>query len=205
MTRSEIIQRVLIKLDEVTEFEEHDDVIEATVDSLLDESANDLLMVLPYPLLPLLELETTSLTQMGTGDYTNSYGYIPLPDDYLRLGQLKMQEWERPVFYAYPDGSAIAQKQQNPILRGGVSKPVCVYSGVTKGKRLYYYSLPAGTDPHVVDTAVYVKRHEADMLDGELIQPLTWQCVANTAQVMNMPNVQQLADTQVKNWLARYG
>lgn len=194
MTRSYIIQRVLIKLDEISEQEESFDSLRSLADNLLDESANDLLMLLPFHWLPLTGMQIVQEDQEEVGQY----GYIKLPADFLRLGKLKLNEWGKPVFYAYPEGHPVAEKQSYTNLRGGTAKPVAVISKSNAGKRLYYYSV---INNHDVEELDYVKVHEGDEMPDNLIDPLTWMCAAKVLQAMGEPKGQEAATTQVNNWI----
>lgn len=194
MTRSYIIQRVLIKLDEISDLEESYDSLQSLADNLLDESANDLLMLLPFHWLPLIALQPEQSDFITNGQT----GYIKLPENFLRLGKLKMTQWEKPVFYAYPEGHPVAEKQSYPNLRGGTAKPVAVISKSATGKRLYYYSV---IDVHNNEDSSYVKVHEGDQMPDYLIDPLTWMCAAKVLQTMGEPKTQEAAMMQVNNWI----
>jgi len=194
MTRSFIIQRVLIKLDEISELEESFDSLRSLADNLLDESANDLLMLLPFHWLPLTGMQPANDEQVENG----TTGYINLPADFLRLGKLKMTQWQKPVFYAYPEGHPVAEKQSYPSLRGGTAKPVAVISNNETGKRLYYYSVK---DSHMVEDLDYVKFHEGDQMPDNLVDPLTWMAATKVLQAMGEAKGHEAAMMQVNNWI----
>lgn len=135
-SRAQIIDKVLAKLDEITVFDEAQEVPTVSlVDKLLDESTIGMLRHAPLHMLSPVKINTESIeddihfkiTDVPVG---NEYGYFLLPEDFLRLFSFKMVSWRRPVTEAITEQDKRYLDQFNPFTMGGVVKPVVV---ITRG------------------------------------------------------------------------
>ena len=157
MTKTEIIRRVKILMEELTPFDDglivlNSDVkpIESYIDNSLQPSCDEMLKQCPLHL-------TTPKTLVTNGkltarlDNNKNIGTLTLPSDFIRLHTFKMRGWERPIQRLISVENPDYIKQLNPFTRGGNSKPVMVRkSGIVE---IYTYD---ASDR--VETALYVAR-----------------------------------------------
>jgi hypothetical protein len=126
-TRSEIINMVLAKLDE---FETHtgasQNPSDVLVDSIMDESALNMLRNAPKAMLIPIKVNTSAAGFIHAKDLTNGTGNIALPADFIRLYSFKMKAWKQPITDYISIVNPKYKHQQTSAIRGGVSKPVVV-------------------------------------------------------------------------------
>jgi len=79
-------------------------------------------------------------------------GFLPIPDDFLRLVSLKMKGWNRSVSAVAEEGSDIEMMQRNKYTRGTTIKPVCVFVNRADGKKTIEYFGGSGE----VERALYM-------------------------------------------------
>jgi hypothetical protein len=139
-TRQEIINQVLAKLDEITVFDDAQQVPTiALVDKLLNEAAIDMLRNAPLQFLTPITLDTESSSLVHTKITNEGYGYIVLPANFLRLYSFQMRTWRRPVSLAIGVDNPKYRLQHNKITRGGIAKPVVVILDRIKPKPAQVY------------------------------------------------------------------
>lgn len=130
--RAELISKVLTKLDEITVFEEEQEVpIVDMADQLLNESAINMLLNAPVHMLPSVKINPTSTTLNHFKDLENGWGYVGLPSNYLRLYRFKMAAWNRSVTEAISVHNPKYKLQHNKHTRGGIAKPVAAINQIT--------------------------------------------------------------------------
>lgn len=146
---------------------------EAAGSELLDDGMN----------IPLLKADSSS----NVVTYEDGTGYLPLPEDFMRLVIFKLSLWKRPVVTALSDTDPryFLQKSRFTGIRGGIDKPVCAISTGDESKVLEFYSVaPGGTA--VVEKAKYLP---LPMISAEndipickrLVRPIYYQCAALVA------------------------
>lgn len=146
-TRNAIINQTLAKLDEITVFDEAQQVpTVALVAKLLDEATIDMLRNAPLHLLEPTKVNTESATLNHYKDADNGWGYVGLPTDFLRLYSFKMEVWHRPVTKAISIESPKYALQKNKITRGGLAKPVVAINQWTEVNDGSVYD-----DPDIID------------------------------------------------------
>lgn len=131
MFRSDIIEQVLAKLDEITVFDDAQQVpTVALVDKMLNESTINMLRHAPLQFIKPTKINTDSevLNHQTREDGT---GHIGLPDDFIRLYSFKMTPWLRPVSEAITIQHPKYKLQFNKITRGGIAKPVVAVKEMT--------------------------------------------------------------------------
>lgn len=76
----------------------------------------------------------------------SGYGYVSLPDDFMRLVVFKMSDWARPVVEPISDTDPryFLQKSRFPGIRGNTEKPVCAITTNASGKVMEFYSCTGG-------------------------------------------------------------
>jgi hypothetical protein len=123
-TKATIISTVLAKLDEITVFDEAQEVPTVSlVEKVLQEGVTNMLRNAPLHMIEPVKVNTESSTLNHHQD-EDGHGYIGLPDDFLRLYSFKMTVWQRPVSVAITTQNPKYDLQKNKFTRGGVSKPV---------------------------------------------------------------------------------
>lgn len=200
MTRQELINMVKTKVDEISPLDAeitpvslmNDKSVDSFADGLLDECAKEVLMRAPS-----LKVKGTQEQVEAHGNKDGS-GYVVLPEGFLRLLEFRMAEWERSVTEAAEPGSVVAQMQGNRYLRGGISKPVCVYGKRGGEAVLEYYTVKKR---HDVGRFVYVKEALAENVPVELQDVLTWWCASRVLQIFGNVNGAQLAYERGKSLL----
>lgn len=84
-----------------------------------------------------------------------TYGFIKLPDDFMRLMVFRMNDWERPVYEAMnlDDPNTLKMYTRFAGIRGTPQKPKCIYGLRSIGRVLEFYSCK--TQQAKVQQAVY--------------------------------------------------
>jgi hypothetical protein len=197
MDRKTIIQKVVIKLDEVAPFGEGLVVsatnidtkpIEKYVDEMLDESTNELLLTLPTHLLP-----NSKMTISDQITITDNIASIKLPADYLRLGYVNFPSWERPVKQTITESSPTYSLQKNEYTRGGLAKPVVVIKkDATLKKVLECYTVTDDNTNTTGGEVVYVKLTTPDNLPDNLIPALIMLCATKVLNIIGQVQLSQV-------------
>lgn len=204
MDRAALIERVKVKLDELTPFEEslavalpNADIkpVESYIDEALNEAGEEVL--LRVPLHKLNPVRGVAPIAVPTED---GIGYVNCPDDFLRLYSFKMEGWQREVEYPISEGSFHYKLQRNKHTRGGVAKPVVVLNHrATAAKQLEYYSLPDGV-AHKVEKLLYVPVQLAEDVAENLQVLVIWVCARKVMEVLSIKE-SEVAETEVQRLL----
>jgi hypothetical protein len=127
MTRAEQILKIKAFLDEMASGFEgltitNDDPkpLDTIIDSVLDSSVDEV-----YKLLPLHLLSASTLT-ITPNTIVNGVATLALPNDYLKLAELKYASWTYPATKEISEDNPLFELQLNPYTRGGKTKPVVV-------------------------------------------------------------------------------
>jgi len=203
--RLTLINYVKAKLDEIipegegVQFAVEDDVnisdpLNLIINAILDEAAKRVLLNAPLHFLDPVKSATTS----GTADPGDSkIGYIPLADNFVRLVSLKMAEWKREVTRAINAGDKRYKVQRNKYTRGGLCKPVAVFSFRTiesaQKRVLEYYSVDSS---HAIDWLYYIQETSAQDMQSNLIDALTWVAAAMVLQITERIDLAKVAFEQ---------
>lgn len=189
MERSALINKVKTRIDEVSASGdvivdvgvENTKPFDSIIDELLDESALEILLKAPFYRLPVYK--ATNLTAVkDTND--DKIGSIALPGDFIRLVSFKMKGWLQPVLSFALPGDAVAIKQSNKYIRGGVAKPVAVLYKDDSNMYINYYSVASASD-HQVTEFNYIKMLTADgITDDQLVDAMCWICAGKTLGVL---------------------
>lgn len=164
MTREELINKVVVKLEEVSPFEHDEDLlaisytpesnvkpIRTYIDQTLDEACNDVLSIIPLHL-----IRPTDFLQKAK--IVASENYVVLPYDFLRLYAFRFSEWEREVCIPITTTNPQYKFQWNIYTCGKPTKPVCALNTNARGEKiLEYWSLRNPQSPNLVK-AQYVAR-----------------------------------------------
>lgn len=190
MEREQIINRVVCCLDEAGITQSMDPLLENPIENFLDEAGRELLKVAPaYSFKG--KYANFSTQNSGLIDNGDGSGSVLLPAAFVRLVSFCMEGWQRDATHLYTVDDAIARKQSNPYLRGGVANPVVVLSG----HRLHYYSLPKGAE-HAIKNAELLIHIPVDLLDDVLIDPLAWLTASKVLDVLRENEQAEMARGQ---------
>lgn len=200
MTRKEIIVKVKLRLDELGPFEEGQVVDSGRIDHFLDDGVKRLLMIIP----PYIPTPASFLDQTSTGGSVafadNKSGYVPLPDDYLRLVSFKMDCWSRAVTSAISEFDPLYAKQGNEYLRGTHTKPVVVFRNDSDlGRILEYYSVTEGQ--HGAERGLYLASCVAEELEDDLVDPLSWLVAGQILSTVGEFDLAKTAEGKVVEWI----
>lgn len=199
MDRQSIIQKVQLKMDEITPYDSGEIINDSFIDELLDDSVKTLLLRLPGYLCPPTNMGIATGTSNGDGT-----GHVELPDDFIRLISFKMSEWKRAVTTPISEDHPLYNLQKNTFLRGGINKPVVVIrnnynsNSSASEKLLEYYSVNSS---HSISRAVYVKSDVAENLPTELIDALAYQCASDAFVIMEQGEQAKLALAKVDEYI----
>ena len=203
MGRSELINKVKTRIDEVSASGdvivdvgvENTKPFDSIIDELLDESALEILLKAPFYRLPVYK-ETNLTATKDTND--DKIGSITLPNDFIRLVSFKMKGWLQPVLSFALPGDAVAIKQSNKYIRGGVAKPVAVLYKDDTNMYINYYSVASASD-HQVAEFYYIKRLTAEgITDDQLVDAMCWICAGKTLGVLGEKGLVELCYENAK-------
>jgi hypothetical protein len=187
MTRAQIIQAVKVRLEELTPFSEglvvlspSDEVKPVTsyIDSLLNESADEIKMLLPLHML-------TPVTLNAPVTVNDGVGTIELPADFLRIHSIKAPAWERDVTQAISPENPMYALQRNRFTRGKSAKPVVAINRTSTKKVLELYSV-SSTD---MEKKLYIPQTPAEALSDKLIPYLVLMCAIKVSNVLERADV----------------
>lgn len=195
MNRTALINQVKSKIDElspsdalIVEVGQDDNKpIDTIIADLLDESAKEVL--LKAPVHRLIATGSTNAGVAVSGD--SKIGTIDVPSDYLRLVELKMTDWLRPVTELVPQGAPLANMQYNKYLRGGLSKPVAVLSHRSNKMVIEYFSVDTN---HTVDRFLYIKKDVAENIPEVLQDALCWICASRVLAIFGKTEGAKIAE-----------
>jgi hypothetical protein len=205
MERNRIIVKVKLRLDELGPFEEGQVVDSGRIDHYLDDCVKRLLLIVP----PHMCKPTSFAGETPVPFTDNKSGYIPLPDAFVRFVALKMHSWSRTVNNAITELNPLYRRQSSPYIRGSNDKPVVVFrhepalvtafSPKTLGKCLEYYSVLTGD--HVITRGLYLASCVAELLDDNLVDPLSWLVAETILSAVGETDLAKSANAKVGEWI----
>lgn len=146
-----MVQRVLVKLEELSPYNQDTAFtadaqmgnvikpVRSYIDATLDEAIKECVGMLPFRLMSDDIVNDNSLSATVDED---GVGCIVVPKDIIRLVELKFKDWERSVVTTSDRSSQVYTLQQNRYTRGGLAKPVVVWSEDDGDDQWLCYSLP---------------------------------------------------------------
>ena len=179
-TRAQLIQRVALKMDEVSPNVTVDDLtVDASdgnplytlIDGLIDGGALELFSVAPYWRLKQTEFGDILLEGVGSARTINDGGTtiparkvirLKVPDDFLRVAEINHTSFQRPITEVVQEISELGKRQHNPFLMGKEARPVGVMShglwGSTQCREIDCYSVSSSVDSTSGVTATYIPK-----------------------------------------------
>ncbi len=185
MNRQALINQVKSKIDELSPDDaiiinvgsEDEKPIDTMINDLLDESAKEVLIKAP---LYRLSATSSSNTAIPNPD-DDKIGTIDVPSDFLRLVELKMADWKRPITELSSPGSPVALNQYNKHLRAGVSKPVAVLYNRSTKLVIEYFSIDTSSE---IERFLYIKKDVAENVPEVLQDALCWICASRVLAIL---------------------
>lgn len=211
MTRTQIIDLVIAKMDEVHPFAQGETIHDVQIGKQLDNAAVSLIEMLPSVLAHPVSAEGPfTISNHKSGARLD----IECPGDFVRLHRVTLSDWERPVIELMPDGIKLLYEQDYEMIRATIRRPKAAL--YTKDSTDYITCYPAPVIeppeeppavPEYVTEFVYVQRPTAaESLDDSLIDMLAWKAagliytisrqseLANTCYTM----LNQMIETKLK-------
>jgi hypothetical protein len=174
MTRNQLIEKVLARMDEMNTMSEGATIVDYQVEAELDNSAVELMTILP----PYLCAPSTATPAVTAGE-------IACPTDFLRIAELKMSGWDRPVSSLIP-----INHQRVTYSLYDYYKPSAKYpSGVLKNTgsssgAMFKIKVEPWKTGDTVATFIYVKRPaNAEAIPDELADIFAWLCASRVYRV----------------------
>ncbi len=185
MTRSQIIQVVRARLDEINPLDQGTTILDPQIDAQLDSAAVSLMELLPsimaYP-----ATASPTLVNHVPGISID----IECPTDFLRLHRLRLghvtdslKQWTRSVTDLLPAGHPKVDTQQYKHVKATLHKPFGVLKRGATDIITCYPDCGGSIDDHSVAEFMYVKRPvdpitnqpKAEVLNDNLIDMLAWK------------------------------
>jgi len=198
MERAGIIDLVKIKMDEFTP-EGVSLPFDDFIGPLLDESALELLGKAPLYLLTPTQIPLTENTPPSSiVVYADDKAYIPVPEDYVRLYEIKYPLWKRAIRKAITPEDPEYGKQDNEYLIAGYGRPVVavVYKTNNQDVAIRYFECGKVIDPGqtvLTPTALYIQTCKPEELNDILVDSLSWLCTTKVLGVLGQPDKARMA------------
>ena len=199
MTREELIKMVALKMDEISSsndvivqvLESDNNPLYTLIDSLLNESVNDVLMKAPiYRLHNHIVSVTASRAATSNGI---KVAIIDVPEEFLRFVSIVDNAFQRPIVELAVEGDDTDKRQHNKFLVAKQAKPVAVISNsVSQGRIITCYSY--GNDGQPSPEFNYIKRYDDDNLDEYQTDIVTWVCAGRVFSAQGDINKSKICD-----------
>ncbi len=170
---SDLVKEMLIAMDEVSHDELNDIFADDSEDEMkqaIETAAQQILLQAPAQMLQPKRV-VVSLNGNGKQDYdpiqtqyTDGHGTLVIPDDWLRLVELRLRSWQNSLTMLMEPGSKEAQMQSSRWTRGTPQKPKgMITTSPTTGKRVLMYWTAGRYDATHDNPANKVYDHEVDL------------------------------------------
>ena len=182
-TRAQLIQRVALKMDEVSPSIAAADLIAVDasdgnplytlIDGLIDGGALELFSVAPYWRLKQVTFGNDSIEfeAVGTARTVNDGATtiparkmirLKVPDDFLRVAEINHVSFQRPITEVVQEISEMGKRQHNPFLMAKEARPVGVMShgvwSTTQCREIDCYSVASSYSSKSDVTATYIPK-----------------------------------------------
>lgn len=170
---SDLVKEMRIAMDEVKHDEDNDifaDDSDEEMKQAIETAAQQLLLQAPAQML-LPERVVVSLNETGKQDYdaiqtqyTDGHGCLVIPDDWLRLVELKLKSWSSSLTSLMDPDSKEAQMQASRWTRGTPQKPRgMIATSPMTGKRVLMYWTAGRYDANHAEETGKVYDHEVEL------------------------------------------
>lgn len=183
MTRSDIIKKVKVKLEEFSNFENQsyvlpaDDMmkpIDSYIEETMDEATREVLHILPLWFVSSMGRDGAAPITIVADGY-GTHAEMNLPQDFLRLVAVKLESWRREV----NDGLNLIshthpryKEQHNPATRGRTDKPV----GVLAGQKIELYSTTEANE--ALEYFIYIPTMKAEQVEDKVVDYMVLSAAA---------------------------
>lgn len=174
MTRNQIIEKVLAKMDEMNTISEGATIVDYQVASELDSSAVELMTILP-----------PHLCNPSSTSPTVTNGMITCPNDFLRIAELEMSAWDKSLTSLVLSNDPRVTYSLYNYYKPSAKYPLAVLKN-TAGATAPFYKIKVEpwTAGDTVVTFTYIKRPSAaEVLDDSLIDLFSWLCASRVYRV----------------------
>lgn len=168
------------------------------IDSLLNESVNDVLMKAPiYRLHGHTATNSSSTTSVYIFKETRKVADIPVPDDFIRIVSITDASFQRPVVELAIEGDDVDKRQHNRHLVAKNAKPVAVISTGSDSRKIRCYSYSQDQTP--APTMLYIQRYSGGNstdvgLDEYMIDLVSWVCAGRVFSAHGDVNKGKICD-----------
>lgn len=192
MTRELIIQAVQVRLDELSPFDDIEEVPAINyIDKMLDDSTRTVFRILPYTALPLNDLSQSKISE---GQMTGEW-YLDMNESFVKLGECKFKVWSRVVKNIADSNTEILQGSKYTM--GTPSRPVVVLRKNTSNKqRLHFFSIPNGNASS--EKSLFVVDYKLpEECPDELVDAIAWQCASDVLISLGKNDAAKVAQEKV--------
>lgn len=208
MQRSDYIQKVKAKLEEISSFSDpgslqildqgESDVVKpiiSYIEESLDEATRDCLNNLPLSLLSSdidSDRECTIIDESGVGHVDNF-------DEYKRLVRVCSPHWERDVTAFITSSDPTYLLQQNKYTRGKCAKPVVAYVPERQELELYSFPMHGHCDDHCGCKPTHARvyyidcRKKAERVQSKIEDFIVLRCATIVLEILKDQNAQVMA------------
>jgi hypothetical protein len=194
--RDDILAKAFVYLDEVHPSQDEVNASAFPCEQFLDESGKWVARNVPLHSLGVGK----ELCRDGLKTNADGSGSLPLPSDFIRIIRFKMKDWLRPAGKIIYDDSPLYAQQFNPILRGGISKPVVA---ICQGETLLeYYSSPSRHRAQIEDARYFGFDKLDDDYPVNLHDIVAWRVAEMVAEVMGDAPTAQVCQNKIQEYMA---
>jgi hypothetical protein len=201
MTRTAIIREIYIKLDEILPpGEGMSHPFDSYINSVLDDSYRQILTECPVSLLNMSEIDPDEVA------YDEDKAYIPVPDNFVRVGLFKFEDWINPARANITVDSPMYKMLETGILPGSVIKPVILLThakigdDATPKRYLVAYYVPTEDSAEYLYYIEYNKDTGLESLNDQVIPGLTWLAASKMMQILELPGL-KIADERYRQFI----
>lgn len=170
---SDLVKEMRIAMDEVKHDDDNDifaDDSDEEMKQAIETAAQQLLLQAPPQMLQPKRV-VASLNENGKQDYdaiqtqyTDGHGSLVIPDDWLRLVELRLKSWSSSLTSLMDPDSKEAQMQASRWTRGTPQKPRgMITTSSTTGKRVLMYWTAGRYDTNHAEETGKVYDHEVEL------------------------------------------
>ena len=196
MTRSEVISKVMVCIDEVTpqyiggvtlDGDDLTNPVKFYIDELLNDATDDVQMIAPTNRLPKNSIYNDLLPAEFRGV---KYFTLAIPKDFLRVALIKMDTWERSVTFSVSVDSEAYRMVRNPHTTAGASKPVVAFINQT----LELYGGGSALENKDYIYRWYFAYNTGNPIDELVLDAICWRCAVKALSVMGSELVKQATE-----------
>lgn len=191
MERSALIQKIKIRMDELTPLGENiTHPFDESFNSILDEAHRQILNEAPVHLLPMTEIDSDDVVY----DTTNDVAYVKVPDNFIRVASLKFSDWTNPATQFISQENPQYKVIEHGLIVRNVVKPMVVllYSkqddDTVPARYLKCYSVEKEDDVDPVEYLYCITEGDVNLLPDKTTDALAWLACAKLMQTFEMQN-----------------